>query len=389
MSNVTEKQATSAREATPQDATHTHPASEHQRSQEDFPQEPVLLQEASPAEPLSAEPEEPPAWERLRRAREQRQLEQADIAAELRLDLSLVNALEEGNFSKLPEPVYTAGYVRAYARLMDLPPDDIVAKYTNINSDHKTSVSAGREKIPARYSQVTTALPKSFSVAVSRGDSKILRYVIILVCLIALLVIVWQVANNKTTDSVPINPTSLENDVGLNQQTTQTQLKVVDPEPVADIVESPVEPEQFTTKSVKLAIPNQGRSSIGVAGATINGEEGGAVDSQRLALNNALPPIESISLHFSKNSWIDIRDATGKRLIRRLGLAGASKTVTGEAPFEVLIGYGPGVKMEYNGQPFDFSSFQGKRVARFTLDGVVLDGAVKEGDEEPAPPINN
>jgi hypothetical protein len=34
----------------------------------------------------------------------------------------------------------------------------------------------------------------------------------------------------------------------------------------------------------------------------------------------------------------------------------------------VLIGYGPGVELTYNGKPYDFSQHQGKQeVARFTI----------------------
>ncbi|NOZ51781.1 MAG: helix-turn-helix domain-containing protein [Gammaproteobacteria bacterium] len=384
MSNATEKQTTSAREeveVTPEDS-----ASEEQLS-EGLTQEPDASAEESPEHLV-----EPPAWERLRQAREQRQLGQADIAAELRLDLSLVNALEEGNFSKLPEAVYTAGYVRAYARLIDLPPDEIVAKYTNAESDHRTNDIAGREEIPARYRQLATALPKSFSVAVSRGDNSMLRYVILLVCLVVVLIILWQwqAANNNSTNNDVTNPTSIDIDAGLEQRTT-TPLEVSAPElPTSvSVVDEVSKPKPFSTKSVKLAIPQQGGSlSARVDGSQsdkpLSEQQARSLGTQRSALANMSPQTESISLHFAKDSWIDIRDSTGKRLIRRLGLAGASKTVTGMAPFEVLIGYGPGVKIEYNGQPFDFSKFQSKRVARFTLEGVDKDSGSSLGAE-----INN
>jgi len=73
-------------------------------------------------------------------------------------------------------------------------------------------------------------------------------------------------------------------------------------------------------------------------------------------------------LTFTRNSWVDIRDATGKRLIRRLGIAGNSQKIKGVAPFQVLLGFGHGVTIEYNGKAVDFSAFQGNTVARFTLE---------------------
>jgi len=77
--------------------------------------------------------------------------------------------------------------------------------------------------------------------------------------------------------------------------------------------------------------------------------------------------VSTLVINFSADSWVDIRDATGERLIRRLGLAGMSKGVSGVAPFQVLIGYGPGVSITYNGKPYSFANYQGKRVARFII----------------------
>jgi hypothetical protein len=77
----------------------------------------------------------------------------------------------------------------------------------------------------------------------------------------------------------------------------------------------------------------------------------------------------NISLRYSEDSWIDIRDATGKPLMRRLGKAGGGNTVTGVPPFEILLGFSPGVSIEYNGEPYDISSIQVRPVARFRLEG--------------------
>ena len=86
---------------------------------------------------------------------------------------------------------------------------------------------------------------------------------------------------------------------------------------------------------------------------------------------------------------MDIRDATGKPLIRRLGTAGGSNKVTGTPPFEVLLGYSPGVTIEYNGQRLDLSGYRKSVVARFTLDENAISTLVKKsktssGDDDKA-----
>ena len=46
-----------------------------------------------------------------------------DVAANLNLDVDVVRALESGDYAGLPEPAFIRGYLRGYARLMEL--DDV------------------------------------------------------------------------------------------------------------------------------------------------------------------------------------------------------------------------------------------------------------------------
>jgi cytoskeleton protein RodZ len=56
----------------------------------------------------------------LRRARQQAQKEISDIAAEMRVAPAYIEALEDGDWSKLPGNTYAKGYMRRYAEIMDI-----------------------------------------------------------------------------------------------------------------------------------------------------------------------------------------------------------------------------------------------------------------------------
>ena len=114
--------------------------------------------------------------------------------------------------------------------------------------------------------------------------------------------------------------------------------------------------------TIKLEIPGQSQSKQSGPGAG-TGQQSEITEK----LQENAKKMASISLSYTEDSWIDIRDATGKPLIRRLGKAGGSNTITGVAPFEVLLGYSPGVSIEYNGEPYDISAFQSRPVARFLM----------------------
>lgn len=67
--------------------------------------------------------------ERLRRAREAQGLKIEAVAAQLRIDVMRLQALERDDFSAFPAAVFVRGYVRGYARLLALPEAELIALY--------------------------------------------------------------------------------------------------------------------------------------------------------------------------------------------------------------------------------------------------------------------
>ena len=67
--------------------------------------------------------EVPSPGEQLRKARVGYGWSLQDVSANLNLDVDVVRALESGDYAGLPEPAFIRGYLRAYARLMEL--DDV------------------------------------------------------------------------------------------------------------------------------------------------------------------------------------------------------------------------------------------------------------------------
>jgi len=65
----------------------------------------------------------------LRTERERQQLSQESIATQLNLSVETVDSLESGEFSNLPPPTFTRGYLRAYAKLLGMDDGDVMAVY--------------------------------------------------------------------------------------------------------------------------------------------------------------------------------------------------------------------------------------------------------------------
>ncbi len=59
----------------------------------------------------------------LAAAREALNLSVAEVARQLKLSVSQIEALEAGAYEKLPGPVFVRGFIRNYARLLRLDPE--------------------------------------------------------------------------------------------------------------------------------------------------------------------------------------------------------------------------------------------------------------------------
>ncbi len=67
--------------------------------------------------------------ERFRQARESRGLSLAQVAADTRILLQSLIALEEGVYNRLPSDVVTRGFIRNYAQYLDLSSEELIELY--------------------------------------------------------------------------------------------------------------------------------------------------------------------------------------------------------------------------------------------------------------------
>jgi cytoskeletal protein RodZ len=65
----------------------------------------------------------------LRRARTARKLSLADIAARTKINQTILRAIEDNRFDRVPGGLFRRGYLRAYAREVHLDPEEIVERY--------------------------------------------------------------------------------------------------------------------------------------------------------------------------------------------------------------------------------------------------------------------
>ena len=92
--------------------------------------------------------EKPPLTfgEELRRERLIREVSLEEISAATKISVRLLSALEASDISRLPAPVYSRGFIRAYARHLGLDPDEMVNAYLADVAPEKSREVEGARK---------------------------------------------------------------------------------------------------------------------------------------------------------------------------------------------------------------------------------------------------
>lgn len=66
----------------------------------------------------------------LRSLREAKRMSLAEVSRATRVPVASVERIEADRFDELPGEVFVRGFLRAYARALDVPADDVLARYT-------------------------------------------------------------------------------------------------------------------------------------------------------------------------------------------------------------------------------------------------------------------
>ncbi len=85
--------------------------------------------------------------ERLREARERQKVSLHAIAEKTNISVRFLDAIEKGQFDKLPGGIFTRGFIRSYASQVGLDPDAAVEQFL---SDEPTQRDDDIDQAPAR-----------------------------------------------------------------------------------------------------------------------------------------------------------------------------------------------------------------------------------------------
>ena len=247
----------------------------------------------------------------LKEARKKTRRRYKRLSSELSIPEKYLEALEENNFSIMAGPTYVKGYLRAYAKKLDLDPETVIAAFDRYLKDQRRLEKKGIKKEQKNETK--------------KKVSYIYALIFFLIASITLLIAFIPERNNDSekkedrsfseteiqnlNDIPPILNTKPALSIELEQDTSQNI-------PDLNIQEEVIAPE--ITEEVKE-------------------------ETNKLSIET----INTIEMNFSGDCWIELMDKKGI-IEYRLAKAGTSIFFEGLGPFKLLIGNSKRVELFYN-----------------------------------------
>jgi len=316
--------------------------------------------------------------ESLRQAREIKGLSIAEVATQLNLTPQRLAQIESGAFDKLPGTTFARGYIRAYAKLLELDQNRLVMEFDQFTGTDATGSSVhalGRIEEPVRYSQ------------------SILRLVsfLLLLALIGGGFFWWQDQGRPVASLADLGLEHVEVE-GADGTTQVHSLAEPEDQAVADVqgrepssplllpVESGQAPEDADAAEQPAAevAPESAAAPIAEAAdaapAAVAAEPVAAQAAAPAATVPAPSPAPAVAagqgvvnVQFTADCWTQVTDADGKVLLSALKRSGERIELTGKAPIKLHLGFARGAQVTYNGESVDVTPHISGETARLTL----------------------
>ncbi len=267
-----------------------------------------------------------------------------DVAAKMKLNTSIVTALEEGAIDRLPAPTYVRGYIRTYARMMGLDPVSMIMQYDR-------NAWAPPEIEPQRDMPEPQARASDLPV-------KTMTYLVIAVLLVLTAMGLLQTYQQSLLSSLSLPKWAREDTTQGPPPVavSRTDVRRVTPEP------APPASPQPPTLSYTYPVLTEAGLTPAEAGALVTPEMPAVQTADASAAPIAMAGADVLNMEVSADSWIDVFDNTGTKLYFNMAHGGDHINAQGTLPYRVRIGRMAGVRLNFRGAPLD--------VAAYTIDGV-------------------
>jgi cytoskeleton protein RodZ len=279
----------------------------------------------------------------LRSTRHAHDLTLEQLSTELRIEAKQLNALEEERFEQIGVPVFIKGYLKQYCLRLGLDFNDMLALYYKQTSLPDVQIQPSRTIKLHDERQITSWVVSG----------------VILLALIAALAVWWSNGGSFQAPAVRNAPEPAETTDAAPPAAAPVEAPPAAPLPASAVVAPP--------PVAAGAAPADAGAAVAVSAAApfeVPSAAPGA-DDERAAPAVAIP----LQFTFDQESWAEVTDGRGERLLFGLNAAGRRVTVRGEPPFAVVLGNAAAVQLTVDGEPYSIpTTGREGALARFSVD---------------------
>lgn len=286
----------------------------------------------------------------LRQARTDAKLSQIEVAKKLNVRVQQVAALEEDRYEFFPAPVYAKGLIRNYAKLLGLSIDELSNAFDEQARRHKVCEKPLNSKQPPK---VNPASGHHIHLA--------------LAAMLVVVVVMWYSAQNNVDvvnqiDDLWADQFESSNDNGDRKQMAgETSVKL----DLGSLITVNTIPDNQFLESKAAADPS---TTALLADEPAAPAEAQSVISSSSESTIISAPIKGLlRFSFSADCWVQVSDRNDNIIASVTKRADETLTVSGEAPFSIILGYAPGVEIEFNGEAVDIDAISNSNSARLVV----------------------
>jgi cytoskeleton protein RodZ len=292
-----------------------------------------------------------------------------EITEHLKIPARIITALEENDLAALPEAIFTQGYLRTYARFLEVSEDDVLAAYNRAiphdqSAELKTSSSMPNETnsqsplvklvtIALLFAGLAAAIYAGYQYYQEKADimenereSKA------------------RVFTGNSLDSPGTKRLNIKQNARLSEDGelllgndgNESEASVLNLNPAAE-------------PAAEIVAPKNDVADTGAGLKEQQEKNSSKLDSrQQTEPKKAVVNIDVIEIIAEEDAWLDVRDASSTRLFYNILKQGRSKSLKGRAPFNVSLGNARTTRVLINGIEVDMQRYiRRSNTARFVV----------------------
>ena len=308
---------------------------------------------------------------RLRNAREQLGFSQQAVAERLCLKVSTVRDIEDDKAPADLASTFLRGYIRSYARLVHIPEEELLP---------------GLEKqAPIRPAKVAPMQSFSLGKRRKKRDGWLMTFTWLVLFVVVGLTGAWWWQNHKAQQE-EITTMADQSSAELNAGKDSAQSVPLDTSAAASQDMTPPAPDDGAAADAASApdaatvpapaadaqqnavvAPSQANVDTATTAPTSPATAAPLPTDQAGVTTPAADP-NALVMNFTADCWLEVSDATGKKLFSGMQRKDGTLNLVGQAPYKLKIGAPAAVQIQFQGKPVDLSRFiRTNQVARLTV----------------------